>query len=90
MRFESIIYLLQTAKGCQEDCRYCKALGVLPNLLIVLASRAGGFVNEAVELHHFRTSDGKEVVFVLERPDGRIAAIEVKRRDSVNAGILKA
>jgi predicted AAA+ superfamily ATPase len=31
------------------------------------------------ELYHFRTSDGKEVDFVLEKPDGSAFAIEVKR-----------
>jgi hypothetical protein len=34
-------------------------------------------------LLHFRTSDGKEVDFVLERSDGGIAAIEVKTADHV-------
>ena len=36
------------------------------------------------ELYHFRTSDGKEVDFILERPDGSVFAIEVKRAESVN------
>jgi predicted AAA+ superfamily ATPase len=36
------------------------------------------------ELYHFRTSDGKEVDFVLEEADGRVLAIEVKRGESVN------
>lgn len=38
---------------------------------------------DAAELYHFRTSDGKEVDFILERPDGKLAAIEVKARDAV-------
>jgi hypothetical protein len=38
------------------------------------------------DLLHFRTSDGKEIDFVLERPDGKLAAIETKARDSVDAG----
>lgn len=33
---------------------------------------------------HFRTSDGKEVDFVLEKPDGSLFAIEVKKTESVN------
>lgn len=41
------------------------------------------------ELQHFRTSDGKEVDFVLERPDGKLAAIEVKGRDAVTASDFK-
>ncbi len=36
-----------------------------------------------IQLLHFRTSDGKEVDFVLERSDGRLAGIEVKAGDSV-------
>ena len=35
------------------------------------------------ELYHFRTSDGKEVDFILERPDGSVLAIEVKRAETV-------
>jgi len=36
------------------------------------------------QLLHFRTSDGKEVDFVLEKPDGSVFAIEVKRSEAVN------
>lgn len=36
---------------------------------------------DSAALHHFRTSDGKEVDFVLESPDGKLAAVEVKNRD---------
>ncbi len=39
----------------------------------------------SAQLHHFRTSDNKEVNFVLEQPDGRLAGIEVKSRDAVTA-----
>ncbi len=38
---------------------------------------------EQADLYHFRTSDGKEVDFVLERPDRTLSAIEVKARDAV-------
>ncbi len=41
------------------------------------------------QLHHFRTSDHKEVDFVLEQPDGRIAGIEAKGRDAVTASDFK-
>jgi uncharacterized protein len=44
---------------------------------------------DAAELYHFRTSDGKEVDFVLERPDGKLAAIEVKGRDAVTESDFK-
>ncbi len=35
------------------------------------------------ELYHFRTSDGKEVDFILEKPDGSVFAIEVKKTEWV-------
>lgn len=41
------------------------------------------------ELYHFRTSDGKEVDFILERPDGSVFAIEVKKSESVNINDFK-
>ena len=44
---------------------------------------------DPAELYHFRTSDGKEVDFVLERPDGKLASIEVKGRDAVSEADFK-
>lgn len=41
------------------------------------------------ELYHFRTSDGVEVDFILERPDGSVLAIEVKRAETVSMGDFK-
>ncbi len=41
------------------------------------------------ELYYFRTSDGKEVDFILEKPNGSVFAIEVKRSESVNMADFK-
>ena len=41
------------------------------------------------ELRYFRTDSGKEVDFVLERPDGSLAGIEVKTSDYVNSDDFK-
>jgi uncharacterized protein len=41
------------------------------------------------ELYHFRTSDGKEVDFVLEKPDGGVFAIEVKKAENVTMDDFK-
>jgi predicted AAA+ superfamily ATPase len=41
------------------------------------------------ELYHFRTSDGKEVDFVLEKPDGSVFAIEVKRSETIGINDFK-
>ena len=40
--------------------------------------------DDQANLYHFRTSDGKEVDFVLEYPNGTVAGIEVKARDEVS------
>lgn len=39
--------------------------------------------DQQVELLHFRTSDGKEVDFILQKPGGALAGIEVKAKDNV-------
>ena len=41
------------------------------------------------ELRYFRTDSGKEVDFVLERPDGSLVGIEVKTSDYVNSDDFK-
>ena len=41
--------------------------------------------DSSAQLYHFRTSDGKEVDFVLELPDGSLAGVEAKSRDAVTA-----
>ena len=41
------------------------------------------------ELLYFRTGSGEEVDFVLERPDGSLAGIEVKTSDNVNSDDFK-
>jgi len=41
------------------------------------------------QLFHFRTSDGKEVDFVLEQANGRVLAIEVKRSELVSMADFK-
>lgn len=41
------------------------------------------------ELYHFRTSDGKEVDFILEKPDGSVFAIEVKRSENITIDDFK-
>ena len=40
-------------------------------------------------MRHFRTDSGKEVDFVLERPDGSLAGIEVKTSDHVKSDDFK-
>ncbi|MBL4603468.1 MAG: DUF4143 domain-containing protein [Emcibacteraceae bacterium] len=42
-----------------------------------------------IHLHHFRIGDNKEADFVLEQPNGKLAAIEVKSRDRVEKSDFK-
>jgi predicted AAA+ superfamily ATPase len=57
---------------------------VLENYVATELTKLLTFSNTKAKLFHFRTSDGKEVDFVLERPDGSILAIEVKKSESVH------
>jgi predicted AAA+ superfamily ATPase len=43
------------------------------------------WIDPRIALHHFRTATGSEVDVVLEKPDGSVAAIEVKASASVAA-----
>lgn len=57
---------------------------VLENFVATEIMKLMSFYDEKLNLYHFRTSDNKEVDFVLEKPNGELAAIEVKTRDNVN------
>jgi uncharacterized protein len=48
-----------------------------------------GGLGEQTNLMHFRTSDGKEVDFVLEKFNGLLAGIEVKTRERVSSDDFK-
>lgn len=58
---------------------------VLENYVASEILKQRSFGDGRYELLHFRTSSGREVDFVLERPDGRLAAVEVKAADHVTA-----
>lgn len=57
---------------------------VLENYVATEITKMLTYTDHKAQLLHFRTSDGKEVDFVLERPDGTIFGIEVKKSSSVN------
>lgn len=58
---------------------------VLENYIVMELIKLLGFNDSHAKLYHFRTSDGKEVDFILEKPNGKLWAIEVKNSDSVSA-----
>jgi predicted AAA+ superfamily ATPase len=57
---------------------------VLENYVATELTKLLTFSDTKAKLLHFRTSDGKEVDFILERPDGSVFAIEVKKSESVS------
>ncbi|QEC45703.1 ATP-binding protein [Pseudobacter ginsenosidimutans] len=57
---------------------------VLENYVATELVKQLSFGNVRGQLHHFRTSDGKEVDFVIEKQDGSIFAIEIKKSESVS------
>lgn len=56
---------------------------VVENFVATELLKLTTFIYDKIDLYHFRTSDNKEVDFVLEKPNGQLAAIEVKKSDSV-------
>lgn len=57
---------------------------VLENFVATELLKLITFRNDKIDLFHFRTSDNKEVDFVLEKPNGQLAAVEVKKSDNVS------
>ncbi len=58
---------------------------VIENFVATELLKLLSFSTIRANLLHFRTSDNKEVDFILERPDGSLAGIEVKSASRVNA-----
>jgi predicted AAA+ superfamily ATPase len=71
------------AQGRAADLRRGTLLGALFEHLVTLSVRVYAAAADA-SVHHLRTSRGDhEVDLIVERPDGRILAIEVKLADRV-------
>lgn len=57
---------------------------VLENYVATELTKLLTFSHTKANLLHFRTSDGKEIDFLLEKPDGSVFAVEIKKSESVN------
>lgn len=57
---------------------------VLENFVATELTKLLTFSTTKAKLYHFRTSDGKEVDFILEKPDGTVFGIEIKKSEAVN------
>jgi len=62
---------------------------VLENFVASELIKQLSFTDLRATLFHFRTSDGKEVDFLLEQPNGHLAGIEVKAADRVQSSDFK-
>ena len=58
---------------------------VVENFVATEIRKLLAFGDIRAQLFHFRTSGQQEVDFVLERPDGSLAAVELKSRDNVTS-----
>lgn len=62
---------------------------ILENFVATELLKIITFHNDKIDLFHFRTSDNKEVDFVLEKQNGKLSAVEVKQRDNVSKSDFK-
>lgn len=57
---------------------------ILENYVAMELTKLLSFMADRAKLYHFRTSDGKEIDFIIEKADGSLWAIEVKSADNVS------
>lgn len=85
-------YLLDTLMACHlldydlEDVAKTKPMlfgSLVENFVATELLKQLSNSDIKAELYHFRTNDGKEVDFIIEKPDGKVFAIEVKKSELV-------
>ena len=62
---------------------------VLENFVATELKKLISFSDKRLDLYHFRTQDAQEVDFVIEKPSGEVAGIEVKASESLRADDFK-
>jgi uncharacterized protein len=62
---------------------------ILENFVASELTKLLSFSSTKASLYHFRTSDNKEVDFILEKTDGSIIGIEVKKSENLTAADFK-
>lgn len=78
-----LCHLLQYELGDLEKNRPELFGHVLENFVATELLKMMTLSDDKLGYFHFRTSDNKEVDFVLEKPNGQLAAVEVKQRSNV-------
>ena len=84
-----LCYLLEYELADLEQKRPELFGHVLENFVATELLKAISKSSENYQLCHFRTSDNKEIDFILEKPNGELSAIEVKASDNVSAADFK-
>lgn len=84
-----LCYLLQHELSHLRENRPELFGHVLENFVATELLKLSSGSDQGFSIFHFRTSDHKEVDFVVERPDGKLAGLEVKSQDSVKPSDLK-
>jgi len=84
-----LCYLLQYDLGRLETHRPELFGNIIENFIATELTKLISNTEARLGLYHFRTSDQKEVDFVLEKPSGELAAIEVKSRGQVSSDDFK-
>lgn len=91
-------YLIDTQLACYllglnlEDVEWKRpeVFGhLVENFVATELTKLLSFGDTKAQLLHFRTSDGKEVDFILEKPDGSVLAIEIKKAETVSISDFK-
>ena len=59
---------------------------ILETFVAIELSKQLSFSNVRTKLYHYRTSSGQEVDFILEGPEKKICAIEVKATSNLSPG----
>ena len=69
--------------GCRKTAR-CWG-GLLESFVVGELRKQVSWTDPRTSLYHFRTASGSEVDVVLEKPDGSVAAVEVKASATVTS-----
>ncbi len=82
----SLLCHLQQIDMANAELRDPHVFGkVFENFVVSELLKQLSFSKSRVQIQHFRTSDNKKVDIVLEQPNGKLAGIEIKNKDTVAA-----
>lgn len=84
--------LLSHLIGFEPDKIFSDTLSwgrMLENFVLLEMLKQLTWSKHNLSLHHFRSASGLEIDFIIERNDGKLAAVEVKASSKINAADFK-